>query len=72
MSKYARRIVSWNKARFVDESLDVDLDACYLTDRIIIMGYPADGVEAFYRNNREEAKRFLDKKHGDNYWVFNL
>ncbi|KAF9652289.1 phosphatases II [Thelephora ganbajun] len=36
------------------------------------MGYPASGVEGLYRNKREDAKRFLDSRHGKNYWVFNF
>ena len=36
------------------------------------MGYPATGLEGFYRNRREDAKRFLDHRHKDNYWVFNF
>ncbi|KAH8827196.1 phosphatases II [Flagelloscypha sp. PMI_526] len=36
------------------------------------MGYPAAGVEGMYRNKREDAKRFLEHRHGKNYWIFNL
>ena len=36
------------------------------------MGYPASGMEGLYRNKREDAKRFLDTRHGKNYWVFNF
>jgi phosphatidylinositol-3,4,5-trisphosphate 3-phosphatase/dual-specificity protein phosphatase PTEN len=36
------------------------------------MGYPAEGFESFYRNNREDAKRFLEHRHGKNFWVFNF
>jgi len=43
-----------------------------VTPRIVIMGYPAAGFEALYRNKREDAKRWLDTKHGKNYWVFNF
>ena len=40
MANFARRVVSGNKARFKDEELDVELDLVYLTDNVIIMGYP--------------------------------
>jgi hypothetical protein len=40
MANFARRIVSGNKARFKDEELDVELDLVYVTDNVIIMGYP--------------------------------
>ena len=36
------------------------------------MGYPAAGLEGLYRNRREDAKRFLEHRHGMNFWVFNF
>ena len=44
----------------------------YVTDNIIIMGYPASGLEGLYRNRREDAKRFLDHRQSKKYWVFNF
>jgi phosphatidylinositol-3,4,5-trisphosphate 3-phosphatase/dual-specificity protein phosphatase PTEN len=32
----------------------------------------ATGFEALYRNRREDAKRFLEHRHGKSFWVFNL
>ncbi|KAJ7637102.1 hypothetical protein FB45DRAFT_989334 [Roridomyces roridus] len=61
MTDYIRRLVSGNKARFKDTNLNLELDLVYLTDRIIIMGYPAEGLESFYRNDRDA-----------NFWVFNF
>ncbi|CAG7850685.1 SubName: Full=Related to Phosphatidylinositol-3,4,5-trisphosphate 3-phosphatase PTEN {ECO:0000313/EMBL:CCA69709.1} [Serendipita indica DSM 11827] len=72
MANYVRRIVSGHKARYKDDELNVELDLVYLTDRIIIMGYPAEGLERYYRNPREDAKRLLDTRHGDKYRVFNF
>ncbi|KAF8580595.1 phosphatases II [Ramaria rubella] len=72
MANYVRKLVSGNKARFRDEELDLDLDLVYVTDQLIIMGFPAGGLEGFYRNRREDAKKFLDHRHQDNYWVFNF
>ncbi|KZV80696.1 phosphatases II [Exidia glandulosa HHB12029] len=72
MANYVRRIVSGYKARFRDETHGVDLDLIYLTDQVIIMGFPAEGIEGYYRNRREHVKKFLDSRHKDNYWVFNL
>lgn len=48
------------------------LDLAYITDRIIVMGYPSKGLEGLYRNRREDAKKFLDHRHSNNYWVFNF
>lgn len=36
------------------------------------MGYPAAGIEGLYRNRREDAQKFLENRHGKNYWVFNM
>lgn len=36
------------------------------------MGFPAEGLESFYRNNRADAKKFLEHRHGNNFWVFNF
>ena len=88
MTDFVRRLVSGDKARFKDEKLDLELgephtnpqrgwnltriDLVYITDRVIVMGYPASGVEGLYRNKREDAKRFLDTRHGKHYWVFNF
>ncbi|KAJ7076063.1 phosphatases II [Mycena belliarum] len=72
MTDYIRRLVSGNKARFKDSALNLELDLVYVTDRVIIMGFPAEGFESFYRNNRADAKRFLEHRHGANFWVFNF
>ncbi|KIK95539.1 hypothetical protein PAXRUDRAFT_374828 [Paxillus rubicundulus Ve08.2h10] len=72
MSLYLRRLVSGNKARFKDHELDLELDLAYLTDQIIVMGFPAIGVESIYRNHRADVQRFLSTRHGSDFWVFNF
>ncbi|PIL27597.1 hypothetical protein GSI_10748 [Ganoderma sinense ZZ0214-1] len=72
MLDHIRRLVSGNKARHKDNELDLELDLAYITDNVIVMGYPATGVEGLYRNRREDAKKFLEHHHGTNYWVFNF
>ncbi|ORX35851.1 hypothetical protein BD324DRAFT_629254 [Kockovaella imperatae] len=69
---YIRKIVSGKKARFVDKAAQVDLDLVYVTDRIIIMGYPAAGVSALYRNRRRDVLKFINSRHGDKWWIWNL
>ncbi|TKY89895.1 hypothetical protein EX895_001192 [Sporisorium graminicola] len=72
MTTIARRIVSGQKARFQDPLLHLDLDLTYVTDHIIIMGFPASGVASLYRNKRSDVRRFLDKRHDDLYRVYNF
>ncbi|CBQ68371.1 related to Phosphatidylinositol-3,4,5-trisphosphate 3-phosphatase PTEN [Sporisorium reilianum SRZ2] len=72
MTSIARRIVSGQKARFQDPLLHLDLDLTYVTDHIIIMGFPASGVASLYRNKRSDVRRFLDKRHDDLYRVYNF
>lgn len=72
MANIARRIVSGNKSRFKDSTLNLELDLAYITDHVIVMGFPAAGIEGLYRNRREDAKKFLDSRHGTNYWIFNF
>lgn len=48
------------------------LDLVYVTDHLIVMGYPASGAEGIYRNRREDAKKFLEHRHGKDFWIFNF
>lgn len=48
------------------------------------MSYPAEGKDTLYRNDCRDVsfnliltvviqvKKFLDERHGDKYWVFNV
>jgi len=74
MASALKTIVSKNKNRH-NEIIDkkkYDLDLTYITPRIIAMGYPAEKLESMYRNDYNDVKEFLDQKHGDHYWVYNL
>ncbi|GAA5937288.1 hypothetical protein JCM3775_001603 [Rhodotorula graminis] len=64
-----RRLVSGRKARLEDD--DFSLDLVQLTERIIIMGFPAEGAAALYRNPRSDVQRYL-AQHQGHYRIFNL
>uniref|UniRef100_A0AAG5DX10 Phosphatidylinositol-3,4,5-trisphosphate 3-phosphatase n=1 Tax=Anopheles atroparvus TaxID=41427 RepID=A0AAG5DX10_ANOAO len=65
-----RQKVSGQRRRFVEDGYNLDLT--YITSRIIGMGFPADSVEAVYRNNREDVIKLLNEKHHSKYKVYNL
>lgn len=48
------------------------LDLCYVTDRIVAMGYPSQGAAALVRNDIRVIRTFLRSRHGDKFMVFNL
>jgi phosphatidylinositol-3,4,5-trisphosphate 3-phosphatase/dual-specificity protein phosphatase PTEN len=70
MFNWVRVKVSRKKQRFQEGHYDLDL--AYITDRIIAMGYPAQGFESCYRNDYPVVRRFLDERHSDHYMVYNL
>ena len=65
-----KEIVSGKKSRVKEE--DFNLDLTYITNRIIAMAFPASGFESMYRNNIDDVKKYIEKNHKTNYFVFNL
>uniref|UniRef100_A0A8C3W441 Cyclin-G-associated kinase n=1 Tax=Catagonus wagneri TaxID=51154 RepID=A0A8C3W441_9CETA len=49
-----------------------DLDISYITSRIAVMSFPAEGVESAIKNSIEDVRLFLDAKHPGRYAVYNL
>ena len=64
-----KTLVSKKKRRIQNDSFDLDM--CYITKRVIGMGFPATGLESFYRNNLTDIKCYLDRYHGE-YKIYNL
>ncbi|XP_033637106.1 cyclin-G-associated kinase-like [Asterias rubens] len=62
-SKMAHTVASYAKA---------ELDLNYITSRIIVMSFPAEGLESAYKNHIDDVKNYLDSRHHDRYYVFNL
>lgn len=65
-----RGFVSLKKFRFQKDGFDLDLS--YITNQIIAMGFPTEGVEAVYRNPMSECQRFFERFHPGHYRVYNL
>jgi len=72
VTRLLRSLVSGSRHRVVDEELQTDLDLTYITPRIIATSYPAQGVEAVYRNSLAELALFLNARHPESYLVLNL
>ncbi|EDV26470.1 uncharacterized protein TRIADDRAFT_54505 [Trichoplax adhaerens] len=70
VSNLIRRIIARGKYRYIGDSYDLDLT--YITDRIIVMSIPGEGIHALYRNKIEDVVGLLNHKHGKKYIVFNL
>ena len=49
-----------------------DLDLAYITPRLIAMGYPSTGTEAYFRNPAQEVRRFIERYHPGHCKVYNL
>lgn len=50
-----------------------DLDFNYITNRLGVMSFPAEGLESTYKNHIDDVKTFLETRHGpDHYAVYNL
>uniref|UniRef100_A0A673HNK4 Cyclin-G-associated kinase-like n=1 Tax=Sinocyclocheilus rhinocerous TaxID=307959 RepID=A0A673HNK4_9TELE len=49
-----------------------DLDLSYITSRVAVMSFPAEGVESAIKNNIEDVRLFLDSRHAGHYAVYNL
>jgi phosphatidylinositol-3,4,5-trisphosphate 3-phosphatase/dual-specificity protein phosphatase PTEN len=70
MLNWVRRKVSRKKRRLHEDNFDLDLS--YITDNIIAMGFPAQGVEALYRNSYSQVREFLEERHRGTYMIYNL
>ncbi|XP_078471273.1 cyclin-G-associated kinase-like isoform X2 [Lampetra fluviatilis] len=62
-SKVIQSVTSYTKG---------DLDISYITTRVAVMSYPAEGVESAFKNHIEDVRAYLDSRHPDHYAVFNL
>jgi hypothetical protein len=62
-----RKLVSKKKHRYQDDTFDLDLT--YITENIVAMGFPSEGLEGAYRNPMPEVQQFFDTRHPDSFKV---
>ncbi|CAG0885639.1 unnamed protein product, partial [Darwinula stevensoni] len=49
-----------------------DLDFTYLTSRLAVMPFPAEGLESAYRNHVEDVRSLLESRHSGHYAIYNV
>lgn len=50
-----------------------DLDLSYISSRLLVMPYPAEGLETAYRtNNAEDIRALLEARHMGRYCIYNV
>ena len=47
--------------RYIDK--DFNLDLRHITDRVIAMGLPAEGIYSLYRNSMLDVMAYFEKYH---------
>eukprot|EP01117_Protostelium_nocturnum_P010730 TRINITY_DN3863_c0_g1_i3.p1 TRINITY_DN3863_c0_g1~~TRINITY_DN3863_c0_g1_i3.p1 ORF type:complete len:661 (-),score=191.90 TRINITY_DN3863_c0_g1_i3:47-1927(-) len=66
----ARGLVSKDKFRFIGNGFNLDLT--YITERVIAMGYPGEGIHSTYRNSVDDVANFFGQFHPGKYKIFNV
>lgn len=49
-----------------------DLDISYITSRIAVMSFPAEGMESAFKNHIADVRNYLEGRHRNCYAVYNL
>jgi phosphatidylinositol-3,4,5-trisphosphate 3-phosphatase/dual-specificity protein phosphatase PTEN len=70
IGEFVRSKVSKKKKRFDADGFNLDLS--YITDHLIAMGFPSEGLEGAYRNNMKDVQKFFKTRHPEHYWIYNL
>jgi phosphatidylinositol-3,4,5-trisphosphate 3-phosphatase/dual-specificity protein phosphatase PTEN len=50
----------------------LQMDITYITEKILAMSFPGEGVSSMWRNHIEDVAKFLNENHKDHYLIFNL
>ena len=65
--RWVRSLVSQKRRRYTQNGFDLDLT--YITERVIAMGFPAEGADSYIRNPMKQVQKLLESKHAGHYKV---
>jgi len=63
-------MVSQNRKRYQDK--DFDLDLAPISQKAYAMGFPGEGMKAFYRNSMRDVIKYFGKFHSGKVKIYNL
>ncbi|XP_060594466.1 cyclin-G-associated kinase-like [Ruditapes philippinarum] len=49
-----------------------ELDISYITSRVAVMSFPAEGVESAIKNHIDDVRNYLESRHRNSYAVYNI
>ncbi|WKA04686.1 hypothetical protein VitviT2T_022697 [Vitis vinifera] len=67
---YIRNLVSKQRRRMLVGGYDLDMS--FITGRLLAMSFPAERMQAIFRNPLWQVKDVLDMRHNGHYKVYNL
>lgn len=67
---YIRELVSGNWKRLKNSKYNLDLT--YITNNIIAMSFPSNGIMKYYRNNIKDISNYLWENHKNQYLIINI
>ena len=71
LTKKIRKTVSGKRRRLPDAQYDLDLS--YITQSVVAMSFPASTRwEKLYRNDINSVAKYLDTKHPNSYFIYNM
>ena len=65
-----KHLVSQNRKRYQDKKFDLDL--AQISQKAFAMGFPGEGMKAFYRNSLQDVIKYFALYHKAKVKIYNL